>query len=143
MSGPCALPGAQLLGVRTFPADPAEVRSARRWLTTTLAAAIPEARDDLGEDGALLLSEAMTNAVRHSTGQVIEVVVHLRGHEVLVEVIDGGGGALPHRTDDPCGENGRGLPIMLALSSAWGYETLGDGRLKVWFTISGGRRPVE
>ncbi|MFL6055404.1 MAG: hypothetical protein ACJ72W_21255 [Actinoallomurus sp.] len=53
-----------------------------------------------------------------------------------VKVIDQGGDTLPHHVDDPCGEGGRGLPIMQALARDWGFEVLANGRMVVWFDVA-------
>lgn len=117
------------LGTETFPGTPESARAARRWLTERLGSAHPA-----HDDAVLLLSEAVTNSVLHSTGGKVEVSVLLDEQAVRVEVVDEGGDTLPHYVDDPCGEGGRGLPIMRALASEWGYELVERG-LKVWFTV--------
>jgi anti-sigma regulatory factor (Ser/Thr protein kinase) len=82
-----------------------------------------------------LLSETFTNAVRYSRGDLIEVSAFGDGHAVGVEVVDGGGDTLPQFVHAPCGEGGRGVPILWALAGDWGFQALGDGRLGVWFTV--------
>ncbi|MEV5573287.1 ATP-binding protein [Spirillospora sp. NPDC052269] len=113
-----------------FPSDTEQVAAARRWVTSVLGDDHPAL-----DDCVLLTSETFTNAVIHGDGAEVEVTVEADGDGVTVAVLDEGGGALPHRVDDPCGLGGRGLPILEALSDAWGFHVLGDGRLRVWFSL--------
>lgn len=118
------------LGKRVFPASPDQVGIVRRWAATRHHDGHP-AHDDC----ALLVSETFTNAVRYSSGDQVEVSVFGDARAMRVEVVDGGGQTLPHYRDDPCGEGGRGLPIMRALASDWGFDRLETGQLRVWFVV--------
>jgi anti-sigma regulatory factor (Ser/Thr protein kinase) len=124
-------------GSETFPATAESVAGARRWLAGRLGRAHPACGD-----AVLLLSEAFTNAVLHSAGGKVEVSARAEGGRVRVEVVDEGGDTLPHYVDDPCGEGGRGLPIMRAFARDWGFEVIEHGRLRVWFEVpyAGGRQ---
>lgn len=119
------------LGTTVFPAAAGTVAEARHWLTGRLGTGHPAC-----EDAVLLLSEAFTNGVRYGGGEEIAVSVHARDDRIRVEVVDAGGGTLPHYVDDPSGEHGRGLPIMRALAGGWGFDRLPDGRLLVWFEMT-------
>jgi anti-sigma regulatory factor (Ser/Thr protein kinase) len=121
---------ARHLGAETFPATAESVAEARRWMTDRLGPAHPACGD-----AVLLLSEAFTNSVLHSTGDKIEISASIDDHIVHVQVIDQGGDTLPHCVDDPNGESGRGLPIMRALARDWGWEPVEEG-LKVWFDVA-------
>jgi anti-sigma regulatory factor (Ser/Thr protein kinase) len=118
------------LDSEVFAATAEHVAEARQWLTGCLGSTHPAC-----DDAVLLLSETFTNGVLYSDGEKIEVRVSTDDRVVHVEVVDGGGDALPHYIDDPGGEHGRGLPIMRALAHAWGFELIERGRLKVWFEI--------
>ncbi|MFC4906411.1 ATP-binding protein [Actinomadura gamaensis] len=118
------------LGTATFASEAAQVAAARRWVLEAVGRAHPAA-----DDCVLLVSEVFTNALRYGAGDSIEVGAFADAQAVRVEVVDGGGDTLPHLVDDPCGENGRGLPIIRALAADWGCERLGDGRLCVWFVV--------
>lgn len=115
---------------------PGAVAEARRWLTGRLGAGHPAC-----DDAVLLLSEAFTNGVRYGGGPEITVSVHALDDRIRVEVVDAGGGAVPHYVDDPSGERGRGLPIMQALAADWGFDRLPDGRLLVRFELRSGYEP--
>jgi anti-sigma regulatory factor (Ser/Thr protein kinase) len=83
-------------------------------------------------DAELLVSELVTNALRHGDGQIM-----LRGavddDTLLVEVIDVGGGfehELRRRNFDDVG--GWGLGVVDDLASRWGVH---EGTTHVWFEI--------
>jgi anti-sigma regulatory factor (Ser/Thr protein kinase) len=122
------------LGTRVFPAMPESVRDGRHWLAATLAPELcPE--DTACDSSVLLLSEGLTNSIVHGSGDKVEVSAFIHEASVRVEITDGGGSTLPHYVDDPCGEGGRGLPIMRAVAREWGFEVLDDGRLQLWFEV--------
>ncbi|WP_326830335.1 ATP-binding protein [Streptosporangium sp. NBC_01810] len=65
----------------------------------------------------VLISELVTNSVRHAVGRHVRVWVRLRGHLLFVEVQDGGAvQQLCMRTPDLEAENGRGLLLVNALA---------------------------
>ena len=86
-------------------------------------------------DVEVLVSELVTNAVRHGrTGAGETVVVHVAiGADVLrIEVCDQGPGFTPPAVLSPRpGGGGNGLMLVERLSTAWGVE--GDGGTCVWF----------
>jgi anti-sigma regulatory factor (Ser/Thr protein kinase) len=82
----------------------------------------------------LLVSEVVTNAVRHG-GSSRPVEVHASWNaEVRVEVCDQGDGFTPvprqRAPDDP---GGFGLLLVGSLADRWGVET--DGGTTVWFVL--------
>jgi anti-sigma regulatory factor (Ser/Thr protein kinase) len=87
---------------------------------------------DMLTDAELLVSELVTNALRHGDGQIT-----LRGavddDTLMVEVIDEGGGfehELRRRNFDDVG--GWGLGVVDDLASPWGVH---EGTTHVWFEI--------
>jgi anti-sigma regulatory factor (Ser/Thr protein kinase) len=115
----------------TFPAEATSVSRARTQLCDAMA-------DDL-QDGQvdtvrLLVSELVTNAVRHGdSSEAVEVHAHWNA-EVRIEVSDHGGGFTPKprfgRLDEP---GGFGLYLVGQLADQWGVETT-DGTT-VWFVL--------
>ncbi|MER5820892.1 SpoIIE family protein phosphatase [Streptomyces mirabilis] len=77
----------------------------------------------------LIVSELVTNAVRHGSGQI---TLRLIRHQVLTcEVFDTSAcppRLLSARTHD---ENGRGLCLVAQLSRRWGFRTVSGGKV-VW-----------
>ncbi|MCP2336202.1 ATP-binding protein [Actinomadura rupiterrae] len=116
---------------QVFASDERQVAAARRWVAKVIGDGHP-----VVDDCVLLTSETFTNAVVHGGGEQVEVSVEPDVRGVTVAVVDGGGGALPHYVDDPCGVGGRGLPILRALAAEWGFRVLEDGRLRVWFYLA-------
>jgi anti-sigma regulatory factor (Ser/Thr protein kinase) len=95
---------------------------------------------DTAETATLLLSELMTNAVRHSRvpGRQISARCQLLSATILrIEVSDAGNGLPVPRTSAPDDESGRGLALVEALSRAWGSyrRPYGIGKT-VWFELA-------
>ena len=113
-------------------------RLAREFVTTHFGGLSAQARPphDVCTDVVLLVSELVTNVVRHG-----EIPASLRlsvvADTVRVSVHDSGDGhpASPLPVDDPDRRHGRGLVLIDALSSAWGVHDTGPGK-DVWFDIS-------
>ena len=122
------------LGTCVIPSAPHNVANGRRWLLGRLEPLLgPE--HSACEDSVLLLSETLTNAIVHGKGDLVEVDAYVDPANIRIEVTDEGGSTVPHHVDDPHGEHGRGLPILAMLARSWGFEQLGDGRLRVWFEV--------
>jgi len=89
-------------------------------------------------DGAeLALSEVVTNGVLHAHTDLV-VRVHLRDHEVEVEVQDGNA-MLPQQRGgaDVEATTGRGLDLIAALTLDCGVRAEPGGKV-VWFTVGDG-----
>lgn len=120
------------------------MRVERRLPATPEAASVARhALDDLGDavsdarlrDVRLLVSEVVTNAVRHAnlaTGDAIELVVELNRRTLRVEVHDPGGGFVPSApAPDPTRPSGWGLYLVAELADRWGVDS--DEKTLVWF----------
>ncbi|MEV5435555.1 ATP-binding protein [Streptomyces sp. NPDC052682] len=118
----------------TFPADPGAVRAARSVVRAQLRG---WALDSVGDLTALLVSELVTNALRHATGPIgVRLVRPSAPHGVLlVEVSD----TLPdpprERLARPEDESGRGLQLVATASNRWGTRPGADGKT-VWFELA-------
>jgi anti-sigma regulatory factor (Ser/Thr protein kinase) len=91
------------------------------------------AREGLAEL-RLLVSELVTNAVRHGRGRdgAVELTLSLADSRLRVEVADGGGGFVPPDVvPDPGDPGGWGLVVVDELVDRWGVE--GAGGTRVWF----------
>jgi len=88
------------------------------------------------DDIRLLVSELVTNSVRHAAAErdLVRLAVSSRGSTVRVEVSDGGTGFEPRARSKPQDEaGGWGLHLVDRLADRWGVET--GRRTRVWFEI--------
>lgn len=111
--------------------DPAEVGRAR--------AAVREQLHDwrltkLAEPAALMVSELVTNAVRHSRARPVELRL-IRADTLLCEVDDDDHDLPALRDAGPCDETGRGLRVVSTLAREWGASRTKAGKT-VWFELS-------
>ncbi|MFJ9352251.1 ATP-binding protein [Streptomyces sp. NPDC101237] len=110
----------------TLPGDRSAVRSARRLTAGRLA---EWGLDGLEDSTELIVSELVTNAVRHSTGPI---GLRLIRHQVLTCEVFDSNDCLPRvhtaRTTD---ENGRGLFLVEQLSRRWDARPEAGGKV-VW-----------
>ncbi|MGP4049438.1 ATP-binding protein [Streptomyces sp. 2A115] len=118
----------------TFPADPGAVRTARTVVRGQLRS---WGLDSLGDVTALLVSELVTNALRHATGPIGVRLV--RPTEtlgaLLVEVSDPLPDLPRERAARPEDESGRGLQLVANSSRRWGTRPGGTGKT-VWFELA-------
>lgn len=88
------------------------------------------------DDAALLVSEVVSNSVRHARLDASDrIQVRVRGTRSMlhVDVIDAGPGFEPHIGSGEWG-GGWGLQIVDQLATRWGVEC-GD-RTRVWFDLA-------
>ncbi|MFJ8197546.1 ATP-binding protein [Streptomyces sp. NPDC096152] len=118
----------------TFSADPGVVRTARAAVRRQLRT---WDLDSVGDTAALLVSELVTNSLRHATGPIGVRLVRPAGLSkvLLVEVSD----TLPvpprERPARPDDESGRGLQLVASSSRRWGTRPDGAGKT-VWFELA-------
>lgn len=103
---------------------------ARRFLAE---AGCPEHATRLLESAVLLVSEMVTNAVRHGAPPLF-VEVDCDGLSIQVRVRDGGINLPSSRAARADDEGGRGLALIEVLSDDWGVEPDDDGKT-VWFRL--------
>jgi len=112
---------------RAFPGTPAQVREARRFLSTIVAGR------EAADDAVLCLSELVTNATLHSysgrPGGQFTVRVEMNGNSFRIEVHDEGGSW--HGAGAPGELHGRGLSIVSRLARDWGR----DGDSEIGWTV--------
>ncbi|MEU8379906.1 ATP-binding protein [Streptosporangium sp. NPDC048865] len=128
------VPALGLLGRVDLPGAAKSVSSARRYVRSVL--------EDSGQpdtyDAELLVSELVSNAVRHSkSGRVggrVTVVVANLGDVIRVAVIDEGSSncvpRLPAEPDEES-EGGRGLWLVSEVALSWGWYEGAAGRKRV------------
>jgi anti-sigma regulatory factor (Ser/Thr protein kinase) len=125
-----------------LPSQPAAAGAARKALTAlngTLNLVSPERL----QDAQLLISEVVTNAVRHGGGGAdpIQVLVHANPETMRVEVRDQGPGFDADQVPVPSPEATErwGLQLVAALAHRWGADR--EGGTVVWFEIDRPQRP--
>jgi anti-sigma regulatory factor (Ser/Thr protein kinase) len=123
---------------RRYRRDLPEVPAARRFAAGVVRDCGGVPTDDL----LLVVSELVTNAVRHGSG-AMEVRVAVDGNQARVEVLDDGGSAVPDMAVLPPPEatGGRGLHLVRCASRAWGSGFDRHGRTLVWAEVPVGRAP--
>jgi anti-sigma regulatory factor (Ser/Thr protein kinase) len=113
--------------------DPDSPAEARR--------ALGEVSDHLSprrlEDAQLLVSELVTNAIRHAgldDGDLIKLIVVAGERALRIEVCDPGHGFDVTEPDpDPARPSGWGLYLVRELSDRWGVEQ--SLQTRVWFEL--------
>lgn len=119
---------------RTLPRDPSAVALARRVVERQAEVL----SDEQLEVARLLVSELVTNAVRHGDGEEIALVTRIDAARLRFEVHDAGAQA-PRRREPAGAQGGYGLNLVASLASRWGAAP-GAG---VWFELdrdAGGER---
>jgi anti-sigma regulatory factor (Ser/Thr protein kinase) len=114
------------IAVWDLPADPAVVAEARRTSTRQLA---HWGLDDLVFTTELVVSELVTNAIRHAGGPVRLRLIRERA--LVCEVFDGGATAPHLRHPRAMDEGGRGLLLVSQLAQRWGTRFVPDGKI-IW-----------
>ncbi|MCH5672324.1 SpoIIE family protein phosphatase [Streptomyces gilvus] len=109
-----------------LPSEPAVVSRARTAVTEQLAA---WDLDDLAFTTELVVSELVTNAIRHATGPL--QLRLLRDRALICEVSDGSSTSPRLRRARTEDEGGRGLFLVAQLTERWGTRYTADGKV-IW-----------
>ncbi|MEV6151587.1 ATP-binding protein [Nonomuraea sp. NPDC052129] len=113
--------------------EPVCVASARRFVDRTLTS---WGSDGMVFDAQLVVSELVTNAMRHGGG-AIQLRLLSRRPEVACVVSDYSRHApTTPPTTDVFAEYGRGLRLVEALTTTWGWLTPGTQGKLVWAVLS-------
>jgi anti-sigma regulatory factor (Ser/Thr protein kinase) len=105
---------------------------ARAWT----AARIPPPLHSIAEDALLVVSELVTNAVRHGEPEIV-LSVDIRADRIRIEVRDGNDALPKVPAMDPAVDRptGRGLLIVAATASDWGVVKSDEPGKCVWAEI--------
>ncbi|MEU2564035.1 ATP-binding protein [Streptomyces longispororuber] len=119
--------------IARWPRHPRSVSKARQELRKYLA---DWGSADIEDAALVVLSELLTNAVRHAHGthgRVIETrFVRLPAGALRLEVHDACVALPVVRAPEPCAEGGRGLPLVAALAERWGVAARNGPGKRVW-----------
>jgi len=144
------------VATRTPALTPHSVTTARAF---TLRTMLRWGVADRSHDVASVVSELLTNALRHALPEGHEILpdgaaswsagpgrirlgMLCAGHGVLCAVADPSTAAPVLRQADWLDESGRGLQLVASLSESWGYCATPDQQGKVvWATFTTTRRP--
>ncbi|MFC4532747.1 SpoIIE family protein phosphatase [Sphaerisporangium dianthi] len=108
------------------PADPARVSRARRLAMDQLHA---WGLDELGFITELVVSELVTNAIRHAASPIRLRLI--RGNTLICEVSDGSSTAPHLRRARVFDEGGRGLLLVAQMTQGWGTRQTTSGKT-IW-----------
>ncbi|MCG5217773.1 ATP-binding protein [Streptosporangium soli] len=113
--------------------DPASAAVAREFATSLLS---EWGAGDLVFDAQVVISELVTNAIRH-VGGVVRVRLIRNGVNLACAVTDSSA-ALPvmSEEEDCFAESGRGLHLVDALCSSWGWIQVNDHGKLVWAVLT-------
>jgi hypothetical protein len=137
---PSALAGPPGGAVRAVGTEPGTPRAAREFTRETLlrwdmCAAFP--------DAAVVVSELVTNALCHGVridaggtpGGRVELSLWHRASHLVCAVTDPSAAPPVLRSADSGAEAGRGLHVVQALATTWGWAMLGCHRKVVWAAL--------
>lgn len=96
--------------------------------------------EDACYDAQLVLTELVTNAVRHG-GRWVRLHLRLEAARLVLTVSDGSA-VLPEVRDRAADESGRGMTIVSAVASEWGVRDREDGKA-VWAALRLPRVPAQ
>jgi anti-sigma regulatory factor (Ser/Thr protein kinase) len=103
---------------------------AREFLRT---ASCTSHHSEVVEDAVLLVSELVTNSVKHG-GPPVVVAVDCDEDALQVRVRDGSPAMPTPRDALQTDESGRGLALVKTISADWGVDPSPDGK-HVWFVL--------
>jgi anti-sigma regulatory factor (Ser/Thr protein kinase) len=115
-----------------LPREPRSAGQARRHVE----AACPDLPPDQLDTARLLVTELVSNALRHGDGPVVLVLSRTR--EGLRVGVEDDGPSMPAVTHHPVlAQQGRGLQLVAGLASTWGVARRGEGQpgKQVWFDL--------
>jgi anti-sigma regulatory factor (Ser/Thr protein kinase) len=114
-----------------LPAEPTAPAEARA-VVEAIGSDLPE---PVLVDAKLLLTEVVTNAIKHADHIQAVIIRIKRNHFVRVEVLDPGPMFKPDPRPPGTGAgSGRGLHLVDTVAHAWGVEPDQAGK-KVWFEL--------
>ena len=131
--GPIRHDGGEAQTMCVLPREAESVADARSWLASFLRD--QHVARSRSSDAVLIISELVTNALRHGLGDIVARTSLTDG--VLYLSVTDSGGELPElQPVDPMRVGGVGLHIVDRLSAQWGISPFPGGKT-VWATMPG------
>ncbi len=113
----------------TFPSEAESAKTARRLVRTALTV---WGLEHLAADGALVVTELVANAVTHTRGHSLRVMVTRIGDDLVrIGVVDKSLTPPMRRNAEDTDVHGRGLALVEALATRWGTDRKRWGKC-VW-----------
>jgi CheY-like chemotaxis protein/anti-sigma regulatory factor (Ser/Thr protein kinase) len=97
--------------------------------------------DDLLEDAAIVVSELVSNAIRHAES-ASELRMRYASGVLRIELLDSSPAVPQPRNPHITDSGGRGLLLIAALSHAWGVDSHAEGKV-VWAEFSATQRDAS
>jgi anti-sigma regulatory factor (Ser/Thr protein kinase) len=118
----------------TLTPAPESARAGRAFARQALA---ERHLDVLAGDVELVVSELVTNALRHGGASpgTLELMVWRRMGHLILAVTDSSPRPPTLADADPLNDSGRGLRVVEEIAGSWGWTSLGDRRKAVWAVI--------
>ncbi|MEV6052869.1 ATP-binding protein [Streptomyces sp. NPDC052107] len=120
---------------------PRELTSAGRARRLVTAQLSDWALADLADTAELLVSEVVTNALRHTRGP-LRLNLRVRDSRLACEVEDTESAGPLRSVVDTDAEGGRGTELLDLLADAWGSTETATGKT-IWFELQSEHRAVE
>lgn len=119
----------------TLPCEVSSVSDARWALRSMLEEA--GSTVDQSDAAAMVITELLANAIVHSEHRTeyVDVVVQSSAEQIHIEVTDHNPQPPVAREISVDAPSGRGLTIVDALSSAWGWDRIEGDRKRVWCDV--------
>jgi hypothetical protein len=125
------------MAILTAEPEPESVKAARDFTSETL---LRWGLDGLVQEAKVVVSELVTNALRHGLRsgpdgagpEQPELVLWCRTGQLVCVVIDSSDSVPVRVPASITTEDGRGLHVVQALASRWGWTVLGIHRKAVW-----------
>lgn len=125
----CPQPAVPIMYAENYERVPESAGAARRLVVRALET---WQLAQLADTATLVVTELVSNAVRHACGDGMRVtVLRMSDRRVRVSVTDRDPARPRVQDQDPQQERGRGLIIVAAESERWGVELLPGGK-QVW-----------
>jgi serine/threonine-protein kinase RsbW len=119
----------------SLPAAPTAVTAARYQAVDAIADWDVELDDDVVHTAELVISELVTNSVRHTATGQVSMEVRIVEAVLRIEVCDSSPVLPEPGLPDGHSENGRGLFLVAALAERYGVEPTPDGK-RCWAEIA-------